>query len=58
MSNTAMKFFLSRAIRQSATLISTPRTPYMLQEEYTKSIGASNTAMDFSAKERGAMKHK
>ena len=46
------------ATRQSATLSNTPRTLYVLLEKYTKDLGGSKAARDFSAKERGAMKHK
>ena len=47
-----------RATRQSVSLSSTPRTLYVLWDEYTKGLGGSKAAKDFTAKERGAVKYK
>ena len=46
------------ATRQNASLLSKPWTLYVLWEEYTKGFGEAKAAKDFTAKERGNMKHK
>ena len=44
--------------RQNALLPSTPRTLYILWEESSRGLNESIAAKDFTAEERGAVKHK
>ena len=44
--------------RQNASLSSTPRTLYVLWEEYSRVLNGAKAAKDFTAEQRGAVKHK
>ena len=47
-----------RGTRQSASLSNTLRTLYAQWKDYTKGLGGTKATKDFTAKERGTVKHK